>query len=191
MGGPIEGNIKTTKNPDETSTVEYVPEEEGPYVVNIKYDGDHIPGTIEEDNISTAARKTYLIFSGSPFEVLVYSEDGQTPSSCKLCNEIVGGAIQTVQYDNKQFCTQCFVCTNCKKSLVNQQFAPGDANTFYCVICYEEMFGIRCAKCSKSITGIDVYCFIGNLHPFNRYWFSGSYIENEDGTKQWHEDCVR
>ena len=45
MGGPIEGNIKTTKNPDETSTVEYVPEEEGPYVVNIKYDGDYLVTT--------------------------------------------------------------------------------------------------------------------------------------------------
>ena len=60
MGGPIEGNIKTTKNPDETSTVEYVPKEEGPYVVNIKYDGDHIPGNIEEDNISQQPKKLFF-----------------------------------------------------------------------------------------------------------------------------------
>uniref|UniRef100_A0A915HVU6 LIM zinc-binding domain-containing protein n=1 Tax=Romanomermis culicivorax TaxID=13658 RepID=A0A915HVU6_ROMCU len=52
---------------------------------------------------------------------------------------------------------QCLKCTVCRNSLVQQSrcYVKGDQHSPHCKSCYQRQFGVKCARCSRSIQATD------------------------------------
>jgi len=76
---------------------------------------------------------------------------GGSDRSCRGCgNAINSSGIRALEAMWHQ---ECFVCKNCRKSLLNGGFVQGDDGLPLCGDCYEDSYGKKCAQCNKKITG--------------------------------------
>jgi len=103
----------------------------------------------------------------APAEKTNTSSQNDTPIDrknviCAACNEKITGSI--VSADNKFYHQRHFICSKCSKSLCNSIFNVID-DTLYCIDCYNDKCGIKCASCNQYIDGEYISTSGKNWHP--------------------------
>nr|XP_022905643.1 four and a half LIM domains protein 2-like [Onthophagus taurus] len=69
---------------------------------------------------------------------------------CNSCYKTFKFGTNTVEYKNKQFHEQCFICNECQAPIGGKKFA-NKLDKIFCDDCYQEKFGTKCTKCNKVI----------------------------------------
>jgi len=81
------------------------------------------------------------------------SPRGSGEEICFGCKRSVSAGVRALDH---LWHKECFSCKQCKKSLLEGSFVPGDDGYPLCGDCYDERFGKKCAKCSRPISGVFV-----------------------------------
>ncbi|XP_019644167.1 PREDICTED: prickle-like protein 3 [Branchiostoma belcheri] len=87
---------------------------------------------------------------------------------CEHCGQKIGTDVKDLSFNNKHWHEQCFNCSKCKKSLVDQQFTQ-KSDKIYCAQCHKETFLGKCDGC-------------------NQHFDPGDKKMEYQG-KNWHEKC--
>lgn len=107
------------------------------------------------------------VLAGQPFiekDDKFYCEDDYYAAfnpKCGACNEVIKG--QYVSALNKSWHPEHFVCTVCKSPFDGAQFRKHD-DMPYCDVHFNELFGVKCAKCTKNIVGQVFQAMNGKYH---------------------------
>ncbi|XP_073483066.1 four and a half LIM domains protein 5 isoform X1 [Aquarana catesbeiana] len=94
--------------------------------------------------------------------------ENQFASHCTFCKKAI--ITSGISFQDQPWHSECFLCTNCKKKLVGQEFTANDEDP-YCLDCFGNLYGKKCTACAKPITGQG----------------GAKYISFEDN--HWHTDC--
>lgn len=73
-----------------------------------------------------------------------------TAVSCFKCEQPIIG--QKLTANGKHYHPECFDCTKCGLTLVNEEFVPHDGGQYHNE-CYRKQFGKHCQQCGKYIEG--------------------------------------
>ncbi|KAM4550135.1 four and a half LIM domains protein 3-like [Fundulus diaphanus] len=89
---------------------------------------------------------------------------------CSYCRKAVtkGG----VSCKEEVWHQECFVCSGCRAPLAGQSF-PSQGDRPYCVRCFSNLYGEKCAGCNTPITGFG----------------DGKYVSFEE--RRWHQPCFK
>ncbi|KAF7707326.1 hypothetical protein HF521_018544 [Silurus meridionalis] len=91
--------------------------------------------------------------------------------NCARCKEpITSGGIN---YQDKPWHSECFVCHTCKKPLGGARFTAHE-DDFYCVDCYKTSVAKKCSGCQNPITGFGRGTNVVNYenHTWHEYCFN-------------------
>jgi len=88
----------------------------------------------------------YVVHEEKPQCVPCYEQ--QNSNVCDECQKPIGINCKDLSYKERHFHEACFVCFECKKSLLQQPFGS-KTERIYCGDCYDQLFGTRCDKCSE------------------------------------------
>lgn len=69
---------------------------------------------------------------------------------CVQCDQKIGINFKDLSYKGRHWHEQCFQCTDCGKSLLQQTFGTKD-DRIYCGKCFDSNFGSRCVRCELVI----------------------------------------
>ncbi|XP_040206060.1 four and a half LIM domains protein 5 isoform X1 [Rana temporaria] len=94
--------------------------------------------------------------------------ENQFASHCTFCKKAI--ITSGISFQDQPWHSECFLCTNCKKKLVGQEFTANDEDP-YCLDCFGNLYAKKCTACAKPITGQG----------------GAKYISFEDN--HWHTDC--
>ncbi|XP_077452108.1 four and a half LIM domains protein 2-like [Stigmatopora argus] len=89
-------------------------------------------------------------------------------NECMACGQLIDCKSKDVSFKNQHWHGECFVCTRCNRSLVDEPFAPRD-DLLLCSACYSDEFSAKCHACLRVIA-------------------PGSKKMEHKGTS-WHENC--
>jgi hypothetical protein len=85
---------------------------------------------------------------------------------CTKCSKAIMPGQKGLLFENTNYHTDCFCCTNCSHKLPvdsdkpkadGSKFYKNDKNQPYCIDCYGKLFCKQCTKCSKGF--IDFFNF--------------------------------
>ncbi|ORY11860.1 LIM-domain-containing protein [Neocallimastix californiae] len=101
-----------------------------------------------------------------------------------------------VKANNKFYHQRHFLCSSCNKSLCNEAYQVVDDNLF-CINCYNNQCGIKCAFCNQYIDGEYITAMSKNWHPQHfcctecHEPLGNGIIEEKDGKPYCHKDYQR
>ncbi|XP_017484834.1 PREDICTED: four and a half LIM domains protein 2-like, partial [Rhagoletis zephyria] len=108
----------------------------------------------------------YVLHEDRPHCVTCFEQ--QHSNVCDECQKPIGINCKDLSYKERHWHESCFVCRECKKSLLQQPFGSKHEQ-IYCGDCYDNLFGTRCDACSEV--------------------FKPGQRKLEYKGKQWHETC--
>ncbi|XP_023228116.1 four and a half LIM domains protein 2-like isoform X2 [Centruroides sculpturatus] len=79
---------------------------------------------------------------------ICYESDFAT--KCECCGEVLKAGTRKMEYEDKQWHENCFLCVVCANFIGNKSFIQKD-NNIYCPSCYEKKFSVHCIKCCQVI----------------------------------------
>jgi len=104
---------------------------------------------------------TYLEHDGSPYCLNHYHQ--QFSPKCEVCNLPI--TTECVRAGGtKTFHDDCFKCSHCAIRIKTVSYVQKD-DKFYCEKDYYELYGEKCALCSKPIIGQSVKALAKTWHP--------------------------
>ncbi|KAJ6215936.1 hypothetical protein RDWZM_010436 [Blomia tropicalis] len=112
------------------------------------------------------AGSRYLVRDQNPHCVNCFEQ--HFANVCDECQKPIGINCKDLSYKERHWHEKCFVCSECKKTLLQQPFGS-KMERIYCGNCFDQLFGTRCAKCSEV------------FRPGQR--------KLEYKGQQWHEHC--
>ncbi|RWS09757.1 LIM domain-containing protein-like protein [Dinothrombium tinctorium] len=114
----------------------------------------------------TLTGRRYILKEEHPYCIKCY--ESMFSNVCEECSKAIGIDAKDLSYKDKHWHEECFVCTKCKMSLVDQPFGS-KAERVYCGSCYDTAFASRCDGCSQP--------------------FKAGMKKMEYKGHQWHENC--
>lgn len=100
----------------------------------------------------------------------------------KYLQPITSGGIN---YQDKPWHSECFVCKTCKKALAGARFTAHE-DDFYCVDCYKTSVAKKCSGCQNPITGKYAkpimfwrFCIIRKAHSKQLTFYGHRYFWGE------------
>lgn len=86
---------------------------------------------------------------------------------CCHCSKAIQGAY--ISAGKSIWCKQCshtnFVCTNCRRSLLEVGFIEEPGNQFFCQVCYQNLYAPTCSRCSGKVIGECLNALGKKWHP--------------------------
>ncbi|XP_063714308.1 four and a half LIM domains protein 2-like [Symsagittifera roscoffensis] len=86
---------------------------------------------------------------------------------CSKCNNPFKAGSMKLSWNGGEWHKDCFACTNCDKVIGQEAFHPQDGQP-YCEGCWEQLFAIKCTKCTEPIKAGGVTY---RLEPYHRECF--------------------
>jgi len=71
---------------------------------------------------------------------------------CAGCKDPISGKEPVINALHQQWHQMCFVCTNCRETLVGQACVQNKGQP-YCEPCHEDLFRTKCVACKLIIDG--------------------------------------
>ncbi|KAI6182377.1 BMA-LIM-9, isoform c [Aphelenchoides bicaudatus] len=115
---------------------------------------------------STLTGQRYILRDEHPFCIKCYEET--FANVCDECGKAIGIDSKDLSYKDKHWHEECFLCSMCRFSLVDQPFGSKNDRIF-CSNCYDQAFATRCCACSEI--------------------FRAGMKKMEYKGKQWHDSC--
>jgi len=79
-------------------------------------------------------------------------KSGTKGLTCAGCKDPISGKEPVINALNAQWHQMCFVCDNCRETLVGQACVANKGKP-YCEGCYEQLFRTKCSACGEIIDG--------------------------------------
>ncbi|CAD5206947.1 unnamed protein product [Bursaphelenchus okinawaensis] len=114
----------------------------------------------------TLTGQRYILRDEHPYCIKCYEE--VFANTCDECSKAIGIDSKDLSYKDKHWHEECFLCSMCRFSLVDQPFGSKNEKIF-CSNCYDQAFATRCDGCNEI--------------------FRAGMKKMEYKGKQWHDKC--
>ncbi|XP_037646898.1 four and a half LIM domains protein 2 [Sebastes umbrosus] len=92
--------------------------------------------------------KKYVLREENPYCVKCY--ESLYSNTCEECKKPIGCNTRDLSYKDRHWHEECFMCFQCKRSLVDKPFSTKDEKLL-CTECYSNEYSSKCHECKKTI----------------------------------------